>query len=142
MYNVDYDKRRMARACKRWVRISHKAASEIARSIVGMKVEKAKRFLQDVIDMRRAVPYKRYNSDVAHKSSIGAGRYPVNAAKEILDLIKSAEKNAENLGLDVSRLHIKSLLVMKASSFRRPRRSPLNPQVRKSTHISVVLEER
>ncbi len=142
MYNVHYDKEKMARACKRWVRVSWKAASEIARNINGMKVDKAKKYLQEVIEMKRAVPFRRYNSDLAHKPGIGAGRYPINAAKEILDLIESAEKNAENKGLDVTRLYLKSLLVMKAPRFRRPRRSPLNPQVRKNVHLSVVLEER
>ncbi len=142
MYNTEYDKKKMARACKRWVRISHKAASEVARHVAGMKVEKAKRFLMDIVKMRRAVPFRRYNSDLAHKPGIGAGRYPVGVAREILDLVESAEKNAENLGLDVSRLYIRSLLVMKASTFRRPRRSGLSPHTRKNVHLSIVLEER
>ncbi len=143
MYNVqDYDPSRMARACKRYVRISWKASVEIGKAIKGMNVEKARRFLQDVIEMKRAVPFGRFNRDVAHKPGIGAGRYPVNAAKEILDLINSAVKNAENQGLDVSKLFIKSFLVMKAPTFYRPRRSPLRGQKRKSVHISVVLEQR
>ncbi len=142
MYNVEnYDPAKMARACKRYVRISWKACVEIGKVIKGMKVDKARRLLQDVIEMKRSIPFTRFTEGAGHKTGAGPGRYPVNAAREILDLINSAVKNAEYQGLDSSRLYIKSFLVMKAPTFYRPRRSPLRGQKRKNVHISVVLEE-
>jgi len=142
MYNVEYNPEKMARACKRNVPISHKFAREIGKEIKGKKLEKAKRYLEEVIEMKRPVPITRYNSDLAHKPGVGPGRYPVNTAKEILDLLNSVEKNAQNKGLDVKNLYIVSFLVMKGSKFFRPRRRDMAGQRRKNTHISVVVEER
>jgi large subunit ribosomal protein L22 len=86
----------VARAIGRELKISPKHSVEICRKIQGMMYEDAKEYLQDVIDMKRAVPFRRYNMGVAHKTGTGPGRYPVKACKAILKVLESAGANAES----------------------------------------------
>ncbi|HDJ96449.1 MAG TPA: 50S ribosomal protein L22, partial [Candidatus Aenigmarchaeota archaeon] len=64
-------------------RISLKHSIEICKAIRGMNVEKAINFLDNLIKKKIKLP---------------CGRYHPNAAKEIMNLIKSAKANAENKG--------------------------------------------
>ncbi|MFT4325893.1 MAG: 50S ribosomal protein L22 [Candidatus Woesearchaeota archaeon] len=101
-----------ARAVATSIPISKKVGYEIANAVRGKPVAKAIRYLEDVIAMKRAVPYKRYNSDVGHKpGNIAAGRYPIKAAEYILKLIKSAQSNALDKNLDAEILVIKHISV-------------------------------
>lgn len=51
----------------------------------------------EVINQKKAVPYKRFNKDVGHKKGIGPGRYPIKASGVILSLVKLAESNARTV---------------------------------------------
>lgn len=88
--------------------ISPKHAIEIASLIRGMKTSDAKAYLEDVVALEKAVPFRRFRRNVAHKRGIkgDAGRYPVKAAGAYLRLIDSLEKNAEYIGLDSESLKI------------------------------------
>ncbi|NIN53152.1 MAG: 50S ribosomal protein L22 [Nitrososphaeria archaeon] len=97
------------KASLREVSISPKAAVEVCRRIKGMKLEKAKEYLEDVAALRRSVPFKRYVKGVGHRRDLSkwpSGRYPIKAAKAFLGLIANLENNAEFKGLDISRLKI------------------------------------
>jgi large subunit ribosomal protein L22 len=59
-----------AKASGRDLKISPKAAWEICSAIRKMRLGEARRFLQDVIDEKRAVPYRRYKKKVPHKAEI------------------------------------------------------------------------
>ena len=105
--NLDPD--RTAIASGRNLPISFKHAVEICREIRGKPLEDAVRFLEDVIKMKRMVPFRRFHGKVAHHKGLQgwpAGRYPVKAAKAILEVLKNARANAEYKGLDVSRLWV------------------------------------
>ncbi len=98
-----------ARAKANELPISPKHSIEIAREVRGMKTKDAIDFLEDVVALKRAVPFRRFNRDVAHKRGLkgwDAGRYPVKASSYFIKLIKSVEKNAEYLGLDTENLVI------------------------------------
>ncbi|MEN6592535.1 MAG: 50S ribosomal protein L22, partial [Methanobacterium sp.] len=106
-YNEDAGK--VAKAAGRSLKISPKHSREICNAIRGMEVEEAKDYLEDVIAMKQAVPFKRYNKKVGHKRGLDGwptGRYPVKAAKQILDVLVNAEANAEYQGLDTDNLEI------------------------------------
>ncbi|MDX1533554.1 MAG: uL22 family ribosomal protein, partial [Nitrosopumilaceae archaeon] len=64
----NYDATRHVRASLREKQISHKHAREIAVKIKGMSIEKARDYLQAVINKERAVPFKRYKEQVGHRS--------------------------------------------------------------------------
>lgn len=141
-YPLKTDPKKTARATGRNVRISRKNLVEIGRFIKGMKTEKAKKILEEVISLKRAIPFRRFNTHLAHKKGIGPGRYPVKSSRWMLELIKSVESNSENIGLDVNKLYIKNVSARKGSDFQRPRRADLRGQKAKSTNISLIVEER
>lgn len=87
---------------------SPKSGRNVARAIRGMPLERAKAYLQDVVAMKTAVPFPVRNLKLAHRrgKGFGPGRYPVKTAKEFLDILESAEANAEYKGLDVDILRI------------------------------------
>ena len=97
--------------------------------------------LENVIKLKVAVPYKRYNQDTPHrKGRIAAGRFPVKASKEILSLLKSVESNASHQGLDTNNLVIKQAIANMGSRqfhYGRKRRIQM-----KRTHINFIVEER
>jgi large subunit ribosomal protein L22 len=81
----NFDKTKHVRAAIREKDISHKHSREVAVAIKGMSIEKARDFLNDVIRRKVAVPYRRYNNEVAHRSNVRdgffAGRFPQKPEK-------------------------------------------------------------
>ena len=144
---TDDDKSKTAKALGRSLKISPKHAVEICNRIRGKKVEKAEAYLEDVIEMKTAVPFKRHNKKVGHRRGIGGwptGRYPVKAAKQILDILKNAEANAEYKGLDTENLKIMHISSHRGYVIRGwtprafGRASPFNTP---TTHVQVVIGE-
>lgn len=89
--------------------ISPKATREICKSLRGMRVKNAQAFLEDVIALKRAVPFRRYRRNVAHRHGLvgaDAGRYPQKSAKAVLEVLKNAMANAEYKGLESENLKI------------------------------------
>lgn len=104
----ELDPERSAIASGRDLPISFKDAVEVCRAIRGLKIDDAKRLLEEIIKKKRYIPYKRFKGKVAHHKVPGwyAARQPVKAAKYILDVLKSLEANAEYKGLDTERLRL------------------------------------
>lgn len=120
--------------------ISTKKSIELANFLRFRDLIQAKRLLENVILKNVAVPMRRYNKDTGHKPGIGPGRYPRNAAKEFLFLLKSAESNAKHRGMDVNQLYIHQLIANQgAKQFRSGRQ---RGRVNKSTHLFVELKEK
>lgn len=74
---------------------------ETAFSIRKMPLNKAKRYLEDVLAHKQAIPFRRFcrgvgrTAQAKNRHSNGQGRWPAKSAKFILDLLKNAESNAE-----------------------------------------------
>lgn len=103
-----FDETKMARARLNNIEASFKISIEIANMLRYKTTTRAKTLMNEVIALKTAVPYKRFNMDVAHKKGIGPGRFPVKPAKQMLALIKLAEANAANKGLgsDLKIIHL------------------------------------
>lgn len=101
-YTMTADPDTSAKAIGKEMQISPKFTREICGMIRGMKVETAIETLEQVIDLKRAVPLRRYNKRVSHKPGVGPGRYPQKAATAVMGVIKSAMSNAEYKGLNTS----------------------------------------
>ena len=69
--------------------ISTKASVEICNYLRNRPLDKAKAILNQVINKKMAIPYRRYNRDMGHKPGIAAGRYPEKAAKHILKVLNA-----------------------------------------------------
>jgi len=132
-------KENMAKAYGSNLPISTKKSVEIANNIRGWNVQKAKTYLENVINKKQAVKMNRYNRDTAHKKEIAAGKYPINAAKDILMVLKSAESNALNKGMNTKDLvitHISAHIASRPWHYGRKRRSKM-----KRSHIQIIVEE-
>ena len=55
-----YDPVVHVRSSAREIKVSHKAAREVCHSIKGMKLQKAKTFLEDVSELNRAEAFLRH----------------------------------------------------------------------------------
>nr|AJS12255.1 50S ribosomal protein L22P [uncultured archaeon] len=119
--------------------ISLKTSVEICNFLKNKKVQKAKKILEDVQEMKIAVPYRRYVHDIPHKPGIGPGRYPIKACEYILKLLSSAEANAQSKGLNTSNLIVRHISAKKGNTAwhygrKRSRRM-------KRCYIEIVLSE-
>ncbi len=147
-YSTTLDPARTAIASGRDLRISFKHAVEICSSIRGLTLEEAKKLLEDVINMKRPIPFKRYHGKLGHRKQLTkwhSGRYPVKAAKEILKILKSAEANAEYKGLNVSKLWVVHAAAHKGTKIRKyiPRAfGRATPYFKELVHVEIGLEER
>lgn len=146
-YNKEGNEAKTARAMAKSLKISPKHCVEICNAIRGMDVSKAKSYLEDVIDMKQSVPFKRHNKKVGHrKGQKGwpSGRYPVKAAAEVLKVLVNAEANAEYKGMDTEKLvieHISShrgVVIRGAIPRAFGRVTPFNTP---TTHIQIVVQE-
>ncbi len=141
------DPDRTAKTSGRDLRISPKHAREVCQTIRHMHLEEARLFLQDVIAMKRPVPYRRHKKEVPHKAGIEgwyAGRYPVKAARVILGLLDGIEANATAKGLDVDRLRLVHCASQRARKIRKyiPRAfGRASPRFDKLCHVELVVEE-
>ena len=142
-----YEEDRMVRASGRDMHISPKAAREICTSIRHMRLDQSRAFLTDVMEKKRAVPYRRYNKEVPHKRGLQgwyAGRYPVKAAGEILIVLDSLEANAEAKGFDLERLRLIHAVAQRARVLKRyvPRAfGRSSPNFENTCHIELIAEE-
>ena len=142
----DYDATRHVRSSLREKDISHKHAREVAVSIKGLSIEKARDYLQDVINKKRAVAFGRYKNQVGHKADPGmmAGRYPQKTAKEFIKVLDNLESNAEYKGMDLDRLKIVNATVHKGVTIKRftPRAmGRATPKNNVLTHVELVAKE-
>ncbi|MCA9477520.1 MAG: 50S ribosomal protein L22 [Nanoarchaeota archaeon] len=128
-----------ASAYGRSLHISTKVSINICNALRYKSVDKAIAYLDDVIAMKRAVPFTRFTDGVGHRRGpMAAGRYPIKAAEIIRDLIKSAASNAENKGFS-EELKIVHLCAHKASTPMRQGRQ--RRRSAKRTHVEVVVKE-
>ncbi len=144
----ELDPEKTAKASGRELRVSHKSAREVCRSVKGMMLSNAKAYLRDVLDKKRAVPFRRYTKKIGHRHGLEktfAGRYPVKAAKQVLNVIEAAEANAENKGLDVDKLrilHAAAYQGMKIKRFTPRAQGRASPNYDTTTHVEIVLDEK
>ena len=142
----NYDATKHVRSSLREKDISHKHAREIAVAIKGLSIEKARDYLQAVINKQRAIAFGRYKNQVGHRSDPGmmSGRYPQKSAKEFIKVLDNLESNAEYKGMDLDRLKIinatvhKGVLVKRFTPRAMGRATPKNNVL---THVELVAQE-
>ncbi|HNS83652.1 MAG TPA: 50S ribosomal protein L22, partial [Methanolinea sp.] len=82
LYSQDVDGDNVARGKANELPISPKHAMEIASFIKFKRTGEAISYLEQVIDQKKAIPFRRFNRKVAHKRGLegwDAGRYPKKA---------------------------------------------------------------
>ncbi|PUZ51020.1 hypothetical protein GQ55_6G130400 [Panicum hallii var. hallii] len=126
-----------AKAMGRDLRVHFKNTRETAFAIRKLQLAKAKRYIEDVIVHKQAIPSSRHSN--------GQGRWPVKSARFILDLLKNAESNAEVKGLDVDTLYVSHIQVNQAQKQQRRTyraHGRINPYMSSPCHIELILSEK
>ena len=144
------DESKIAKAVIRDVDTSLKDMRELVNAVKGMKLDDAIEFVKRVIEKKEAVPFKRYHGKLAHRRGLAdkwkwpIGRYPVKAAKYLLQLLESVRNNAENKGLDTERLVIEHIAAHKGITLKRwmPRAfGRSTPKFDRRCSVEVVVRE-
>ena len=143
------DPQKTAIASGRDLPISLKEAYEVCNVLRGMMLKDAMKLLEDVINLKQPIPYKRYCGKVPHHRGLErwkwpAGRYPVKVAKAILKVLRNVENNAEQKGLNPDKLKIIHIAAQKGPVIKKykPRAfGRATPWFRKYTHIEVAVAE-
>ena len=105
-YSKDVDPDKTAKAYGYELHCSRKDSLNLAYAIRGKKTEDAKKFLQEIIDMKRPLPTIYHKKKRAHQKGIGPGSFPQKAARYMLKTLVNAENNAEYKGFDVENMKI------------------------------------
>lgn len=144
---LDLDPERTAKASGRELRVSPKTTREVCNTINGMKLDQAKYFLNQVILKKKPVPFRRHKKKVGHRHGLQkayAGRYPVKAAQKVLEVLESAEANAEYKGFDIERLkiiHVSAYPGMKIKRYIQRAFGRSSPRFEITCHVELVLEQ-
>ncbi len=136
-----YDSKTMAKVVGIYLPISPKDSREIARAIKGKSIDSAIKHLQNVVEKKQAVPFKRFNRDVPHRrgKGFGAGRFPKKASEHIIKLLKHLKANASDKALDAE-----SMKIVHAAAQRGPvlwHYGRWRGRRRKCTYFEAVAEE-
>ncbi|MBD3164877.1 50S ribosomal protein L22 [Candidatus Woesearchaeota archaeon] len=138
-YSIKEYGENMARAAGRALPVSTKASVEICSNLRKKTVARSKNILKGVIALAKPIKFTRFTNGAGHKKSIGAGKYPQKAAREMLKLLEAAEANAQFRGINTSGLVIKHISAYSAGNvwrYGRHRRRKM-----KRTNIEIVVEE-
>ncbi|MDP2767533.1 MAG: 50S ribosomal protein L22 [Candidatus Methanoperedens sp.] len=142
-YSIEPEPEKTSKAMGKELHISKKHAHEIASAITGMKVGAARGFLENVVALKQAVPYKRYTRNVPHRKGMCTGRYPQKAAKEFLKVLKNAESNATYKGLDPENMKITHVATKKGHTFRGsfPKaQGRATPKLHETVSVEMIVE--
>ncbi|NIP66548.1 50S ribosomal protein L22 [Candidatus Bathyarchaeota archaeon] len=136
-----------AKASGRELRVSPKHAREVCKAIKNMGLERAKEYLNQVVEKKSPVPYGRHKKKVGHRHGLRkppTGRYPTKAAEKILQILESAEANAEFKGLDTERLkiiHASAYPGMKIKKYKPRAFGRMTPYFKTLSHVELILEQ-
>lgn len=144
-YTMDPDPETTAKAYGRNLQISPKKSVEVCRFVRGKDVDVAIDMLEEVIEGKRAVPYRKHKKQIAHQKGVGPGGYPKKVATKIRDLLEEAKSNAESKGLDADDMEILTISAHQGEVIKgyRPRAfGRSSPSDRKTSNIEVILKEK
>ncbi|MCD6371608.1 MAG: hypothetical protein J7L39_02710 [Candidatus Aenigmarchaeota archaeon] len=115
-----------ARAFLRNANVSLKNAIPVCDKLRGMNVNKAIRFLEDLLKKKASID----------------GKYYTKTVKIILEVLKAAKANALQKNMNEERLYIKIIKADKGERIILPKRAKFAGRVKKTAHITIVLGER
>lgn len=132
-----------------YLRVSFKNTRETAQAINGWNLEKAQKYLDQVLDHQRAIPFRRFNHSIGRTAQgkefgVTKARWPAKSVNFIKDLLRNAQSNAEVKGLDVSKLKISNIQVNQAPKQRRRTyraHGRINAYQSSPSHIEIILTE-
>lgn len=128
------------------LRVHFKNTFETAAAIRGQSFTAARKYLEDVLEHKRCIPYRRYNGGIgrtgqAAEFNTTQGRWPEKSIRRILDLFQNIEANAEAKKIDPDSLYIWHIAVQRAQKGRRRTyraHGRINPYMSNPCHIEII----
>merc|ERR1711974_87991 len=132
------------------LRIHYKNTHEPARAIKGMGLLQAQKYLEDVLEHKAAIPFRRHRGGIgraAQAKIYGTTqcRWPKKSVEAVLGLLKNAESNAESKNLDLAALEVTHIQVQQAPKMRRRTyraHGRINPYMSCPCHVEMILSEK
>jgi large subunit ribosomal protein L22 len=146
-YSMQVEGEGIARAKASELPISPKHAIEIADFIRHMDTTAAIEYLNNVVALKKPIPFKHFNRNVAHKRGLkkwASGRYPEKAARAFIRLLTSVGKNAEYNGLDTTKLRIVHISANRGrghDAFFPRAMGRATPKRRETVNLEVIVRE-
>ena len=143
-YSTDSDPDKTAKAYGYELHCSKKDSQNLAYALKGMKSEDAKKYLQEIVDIKSPLPAVFHNGKRAHQRGIGPGSYPKKAASYMLKILENAENNAEYKGFDVENMKITSISAYRGRTIRgiMPRaHGRATDKNELTSNIEIIIEE-
>ena len=143
-YSTEKDSEKSAKAYGHELHCSPKDSMNLAYALRGMKLENAKKYLEEVIALKRALPAVYHKKKVHHQKGMGPGSFPKKAAAYMLKILKNAENNAEYKGYDTENMTITHI-----SAYRGREIHAMMPRAHgnstdkneQTTNVEIILEE-
>jgi len=134
------------------IRIHFKHAREIGNAIKGLGLNKAKAYLEDVLQYKAAIPFTKYVGGIGrhsqakvHKTPGDKVAWPQKATKSFLDLLTNVGSNAAVKGLAADKVTITHVNVNQAPKMRRRTyraHGRINAYMSCPAHIELIAEEK
>jgi large subunit ribosomal protein L22 len=143
-YSAEKDLEKSARAYGYELHCSQKDSMNLAYALHGKTVEEAKKYLGEIIAMKRALPAVYHKKKRLHQKGIGPGSFPEKAARYMLKVVENAENNAEYKGFDVDKMKIVHISAYQGRIIRgiMPRaHGRATDKNETTTDVEIILEE-
>ena len=143
-YTTVVDPDKTAKAYGYELHCSLKDSKNLAHALRGKKTQDAKKYLEEIIDLKRPLPALTHKRKRAHQKGIGPGSFPQKAAKYMLKTLENAENNAEYKGFDVENMRIIHISAYGGRIIRgiMPRaQGRATDKNTKTTNIEIIVEE-
>ena len=106
------------------MRAHYKNTYETARACKGLKLKKAISYLENCLEHKMIIPFRRYTGGVGRHAQVKVfkhtqGRWPEKSIKAVRELLINLKANAETAKLDVDACVISHVVVQRAVSGRR-----------------------
>ncbi|KAJ8942040.1 hypothetical protein NQ318_002794 [Aromia moschata] len=132
------------------ITVKFKNLVEVARTIRKMTMKRANAYLKNVLMHKECVPFRRFKGGVgkcsqAKQFKTMTGRWPKKAVECMKDLLRNAAANCEFYGKDpddffIDHIQVNQAPVLTRRTYRAHGR--INPYVRHTSHIQLILKER
>ena len=145
------DPTKCAKAKASSLRVHFKNMREVGAALQGRNVKSAQQYLNDVVNRKQAVPFKRFTGGCgrhaqgknlnAPGSQVG---WPVKACTHFISLLTNVVANAELNGLDTDACVIKHVQVNRAVKQRRRTyraHGRINPYMSNPSHVEIIIVE-
>jgi large subunit ribosomal protein L17e len=132
------------------LRCHFKNTYETARALKGLKLKRAVKYLEDVLEHKDCIPYRRFTGHVGRTTQaklhgVTQGRFPEKSVRYVIQLLKNLQSNAEAKGLDVERCYISHFVVQRAVQGRRRTyraHGRIGPYKSSNCHIEFITTEK